>query len=857
YAFDRKGQATKNTDSAGNEWINEYDAKGRLWRTTDPDKGTTTSAFYDDNSLQKTVDARGEALWYVYDQLGRQTQLRDDSATGRLRSEWKYDTLYGELNTRFKGQLTQKIRYDYDSAGTASAYKWRVGNFNERYQPTGVDYVIPPVETGLNQTYGFGYGYSPYTGAPTKIAYPGGGGLVNEQLTTDYDATTGMPVRLDTSLTGFVGTLATASYTAYGERSGSIYKVPGSSNFTQETIYRDEATRRVNRTIIERSTVAGTVSDRRYSYQDAGTIEAITDTPQVGEADTQCFRDDALGRLTTAWTPRTGVSCDTDPTVANLGGPAPYWQDWTFTDTGSRRTETSHDSSGNTTRSYSVPEGGPGAVQPHAVTNMNTVTPTKGIVNHKYTYDNTGNTTCRPGNVLPNNCASGTNSQILDWDAEGKLATVSAAGKTIETNLYDTDGVRLIRRDATGTTLYLPDQEIRFQDGVTTGTRYYDFAGTTIASRTASSAVTDLTWLYSDHQGTQQIAINAGTQQVDIRRQTPYGTPRGTNPTWPNNKSFVGGDTDPTGLINIGARQYDKTLGRFISVDPLMDLADPQQWNGYTYANNTPVTSSDPTGLIPLDCLTQYSCPDYRPGDEKGNRKNKAKNSECWPRCSGSKKLTPPVKRIKPFSGSCDKNPTVPCGDSEGGRYVDDLGGIGMFADQIISAAGRAGIDPRLLLAIILNESRIFYKYAAGWRLESDFLKSVWWRTTGKWKNDLGPSIGIGQMKEGTFKAVQDRHSELSGSEWSNLKDDDDLAFLATAFLLSDLGKMLPDGDIVNASGTFSRNQMAAYGYNAGDVSMESAARGASMEMVYVSKFNQNYARADNLFCGSGYFVCS
>ena len=42
---------------------------------------------------------------------------------------------------------------------------------------------------------------------------------------------------------------------------------------------------------------------------------------------------------------------------------------------------------------------------------------------------------------------------------------------------------------------------------------------------------------------------------------------------------------------------YDPVLGRFISVDPIMDLADPQQWNAYSYANNTPVTMSDPTGL--------------------------------------------------------------------------------------------------------------------------------------------------------------------------------------------------------------------------------------------------------------------
>ncbi|WP_435826080.1 RHS repeat-associated core domain-containing protein [Micromonospora taraxaci] len=626
YGFDRKGQATTHTDSAGNQWINEYDAKGRLWRTTDPDKGTTTSTFNDDDTLQKTVDARGEALWYGYDQLGRKTQLRDDSATGRLRSEWKYDTLFSG-RPGFKGQLTQSIRYEYDAAGKASAYKWQAAGFTERYQPTGANYVIPPVETGLDQTYPYAYGYSPFTGAPTSISYPGGGGLVTEQVTTAYNATTGMPVRLDTSITGspIPDTMATATYTAYGERKSSIYKVPGNSDsFTQDVVYREESTRRVYQTTIERSTAAGTVSDRNYSYKDAGNFKSITDTPQAGQAEVQCFREDTLGRLKTAWTPKPEVSCDIEPILDNLGGPAPYWQDWTVNDIGSRLTETSHTSSGNTIRDYVVPDGGQGVVRPHAVTQMTTAAPGQPAVATKYGYDNAGNTTCRPASNTANDCNTGANSQTLGWDSEGKLATVTSGGTTIETNIYDTNGVRLIRRDTTGTTLYLPGQEIRRQGNVNVGTRYYDFAGVTCASRTAGSAVTDLTWLYSDHQGTQQIAINAGTQKVDVRRQTPYGTPRGSNPTWPNNKGFVGGDNDPTNLVNIGARQYDQSLGRFISVDPLMDLADPQHWNAYSYANNSPITLSDPSGLDPgggqrIDQEREAAKPSPAGGGSKGS----------------------------------------------------------------------------------------------------------------------------------------------------------------------------------------------------------------------------------------------
>ena len=591
YTFNRKNQQIKVTDTAGNQWTSGYDAKGRLIQKTDPDTGTTSTGYNDYNEVESTTDARGEKLWYTYDAIGRERSVRDDSATGALRAEWRYDSLFSG-QTGFLGQLTQSIRYE--PAGSANAYKWQVRTFNNRYQPNSVNYVIPPVETGLDGTYIIGYGYSDATGAPTSIAEPAlplGGGLVPETLTTDYDATTGMPVRLDTSLTGWAGTMATTTYTAYGERSGSTYKMP-TGKYVRDYVYRDEGTRRITRTTVERETVAGTISDRNYSYDQAGNITSVEEKPAVGDADKQCFRTDPLGRLTTAWTPKPAVDCATDPTTANLAGPAPYWQDWTFNTTGSRLTETSHATAGNTVRSYGVPTTG------HKVNSMTTTAPGQTAASTAYQYDASGNTTCRPtAGSASNNCGTNTNSQTLGWDAEGKLSTVTTGSTALETNVYDPDGNRIIRRDATGTTLYLPGQEIRKQGTVITFTRYYNLAGTTIGSRT-STAITDLTWLFTDHQGTQQIAVNAGTQNVTIRRQTPYGGTRGTNPTWVNSKGFVGGDNDPTGLVNIGARQYDQLLGRFISVDPLMDLADPQQWNGYAYAGNNPVTNSDPTGLI-------------------------------------------------------------------------------------------------------------------------------------------------------------------------------------------------------------------------------------------------------------------
>ncbi|MFC6568622.1 RHS repeat-associated core domain-containing protein [Actinoplanes utahensis] len=599
YTYNRKGQQTRVADSDGNEWTSTYDVKGRLDASTDPDKGNVDFVYNDYNELISTTDARGEKLWYKYDALGRKIQVRDDSSSGRLRTAYRYDTYFDDT-PGVRGQLTQATRYEYNPAGTPSTYKWQVIRFNERYQPTGVDYVIPAIETGLAGTYSYAYDYSTATGEPTTLSYPAGGGLVTEQLTTHYDASTGMPARLDTSLTGWEGTMATAYFTAYGESTGSDYKMPN-GHWAKNRIEYEEDTRRVKRTTVERQTVAGFVSDRSYEYDKVGNITAIEEKPVTGSSEKQCFRTDALGRLSTAWTPKPELSCTTDPTLDNLAGPAPYWQDWTFNDTGSRTTETTHATTVNTIREYTLPTGDGKKTNPaHAVLSMTTTTGEQSTTNH-YRYDAAGNTICRPAaSTATNDCSTNANSQTLNWDAEGELAAVTADGHTIEASVYDASGERLIRRDANGTTLYLPGQEIRREGSTNTGTRYYSFAGATFASRTASSSITSLTWLFSDHQGTQQISINAGTQAVTTRRQTPYGGERGPKQLWVNNKSFVGGDNDPTGLINIGARRYDVTLGRFISVDPLMDLSDPQQWNPYSYANNSPITSSDPTGLIRL-----------------------------------------------------------------------------------------------------------------------------------------------------------------------------------------------------------------------------------------------------------------
>jgi hypothetical protein len=43
---------------------------------------------------------------------------------------------------------------------------------------------------------------------------------------------------------------------------------------------------------------------------------------------------------------------------------------------------------------------------------------------------------------------------------------------------------------------------------------------------------------------------------------------------------------------------YDPTNGRFTSDDSITDTNNPQQINGYAYANNNPTSARDPSGLM-------------------------------------------------------------------------------------------------------------------------------------------------------------------------------------------------------------------------------------------------------------------
>ncbi|MDT0301313.1 hypothetical protein [Streptomonospora wellingtoniae] len=139
-----------------------------------------------------------------------------------------------------------------------------------------------------------------------------------------------------------------------------------------------------------------------------------------------------------------------------------------------------------------------------------------------YDYDAAGNMVSR---------STGDRDQEMVWDAEGNLVSVQGSAGSASF-VYGADGQRLIRRQGGEWTLYLPGQEVTWTAGEgTAATRYYSHAGETVAVREDDST---LHWLFADHNGTSQIAVDAEWGTVQQRRfnnsPVSMSDPAGTAP---------------------------------------------------------------------------------------------------------------------------------------------------------------------------------------------------------------------------------------------------------------------------------------------------------------------------------------
>ncbi|MBT2442729.1 ricin-type beta-trefoil lectin domain protein, partial [Streptomyces sp. ISL-36] len=463
YTYTPGGQIATVKDNAGNSWSYSYNFLGQKVSQSDPNTGTGTFDKYDlAGNLLQTTDPRGQVLSFTYDWNNRRTGEYTGpwSATpdpAEQQAAWVYDTLA-------KGYPTSSTRYVGGASG--KAYTKGVIGYNTAYQPLGNTLTIPATEgfaaagqtaapTSGTVTYTTTADYTPTVGLLSTTHYQADGNLPREDV--DYGYT--QQGNLDT-FGGYINAANTPAYLSatVHDAFGRVQQANYGPSGKQLAIFAqyDTTTGRITQTSSMVQTSATALDVVSYRYNQVGEITAIDDLQNNTTHDTQCFTYDSFQRLTQAWADTAGITSPSAAPVGaiggcnsgrvqttssgqikttTVGGPAPYWQTYTFDHLGDRTGMVNHDPGGNaladTTQSITYPgvDGTIAANLPNQAGTTVNGNPTNGTATWSNTYTDPAYGNKNAGNTMTRKVATtGPLATGFALSGGGKLCVENAGG---------------------------------------------------------------------------------------------------------------------------------------------------------------------------------------------------------------------------------------------------------------------------------------------------------------------------------------------------------------------------------------------------------------------------------------------
>jgi RHS repeat-associated protein len=205
------------------------------------------------------------------------------------------------------------------------------------------------------------------------------------------------------------------------------------------------------------------------------------------------------------------------------------------------------------------------------------------------------------GRQISKTDSSGTTTYTwLDGD---RLDSVATAAETIS-YAYDADGIKVSVDDGTIKRNYLIDTQQQHAQLVAE----YDNTNSLVAEyvfgleRISQDRASTISVYLADGQGSiRQLTDNIGTL-TDTYDYYAFGEELSKTGTTENEFKYVGEAFDPNiGFYYLRARWMDPKNGRFVSVDSFGGhVYAPNSFHKYLYADQSPVTFSDPLGLFTL-----------------------------------------------------------------------------------------------------------------------------------------------------------------------------------------------------------------------------------------------------------------
>ena len=556
------------TDPLGNVTTYGYDAVGDVTSRKDADSDTTAYGYDADGNETSVTDALGAEVQYAYDANGDQT------VTTNARGE-TIDDAYdadGRLTGTTYSDSTPAVSYKYNGDGQQTSVTDATGTRSYTYNSIGDELTA----TGPGTT-GFTYGYDP-AGQLTSLTDPSG-----KKTTYGYDADGNMDAE-----------------TADGNAFGFSHDYAG--DLTQTTY----------------PTASGLVENRGYNAD--GQLTSINQTKSSSTLDSWQVTRDADGEPTTVAGTRAGTAQAPQTYGYDGDGRLTSWCVGVAGDTGCP--------SGSTTTAYGYDGVGDlTSAKTGSTTTTNTYNAAdeltksvNGSTTTDYTYDADGNRTSDANGTYTYNAAdematddSATADQTLSYDAQGNLASVSS----VPPCGVVCSGGRLVTStsltwDENGTSPQLVNETVgtfitNSPTSSTTVSNAAFFAGpgdSPLAdeSSTGTGAATTTLDTHDWTGSVSNVFSTAGAAQTSYSYD-PFGnvtsTAKPDTATQPF--GYTGASANPAVPtdLDLGARDYVPANESFTSRDPINLRPAESYVSDYSYANDTPTTETDPTGLSP------------------------------------------------------------------------------------------------------------------------------------------------------------------------------------------------------------------------------------------------------------------
>ncbi len=557
YAYDGNGNPIIIQDAAENQITAKYDALGRKEYVDDPNQGKTEFTYNDFGELETEKDANGAWIFYDMDLLGRVTKREvaepSETTPGELVST---ETATFVWDTETKGLLTSQsvsghsTSYTYDTEARLKATTVNIGgaeyttttHYDTNYgRPKAMEY--PAIEEGVD-------------GLVIEYIYNDAGYLTHEQnAKNDY-------VYREITAQDAFGNIAKAKinnngldgvYSYHGTTGQMVSSKVGVDHHLHYTSY---------------DSYGNLLKAENHSYLLSGTTHDV-------------FTYDVLHRLESS-------------SYTYAGGTA--------------NISYGYDAVGNITKKTDYSSNTDGAYSYIAGTNkLQSVLLKDGSTDY-FGYDAKGNQTSRSHDDV-------TYEQEVWYNVFNKPTQIKK--NSSEVNLsYGADLMRYmqVRKETDGnTTTYYIGKHFEVEHKAGQPTKYNHFISDIAILTLRGSGIPEIAYTHRDRLGSATTMTDENNNVVSMRYFDPFGKPR--NADWAplgvprlannlidNRKDLRRGFTDhehldQAELIHMNGRVYDYNVGRFMSVDPVIQSpTNSQSINPYSYLMNNPMSGIDPSG---------------------------------------------------------------------------------------------------------------------------------------------------------------------------------------------------------------------------------------------------------------------